>query len=233
MNDILLYLAPSKQNEELRYALRTWEKNLKFRNLYVVGGPIPNWFKPDIYQPNPLKYTKMRQCYDNLIVALKDDRLTEDVLLMMDDIFLIQPCGEWEINYNRGTLQEQLNRLDYQHHTTDSYLEMVHKTNELLCQDYESPLSFEEHLPFKCNRKKLLSILDQYGPQKMQHLLYRSIYGNRFSTPTEFRLDVKLKELSSPVLPHYTAFSTNGLSFRGNGGSYVKYHFPTPSHYEK
>lgn len=233
MDDILLYLAPSRQNEELRYAVRTWEKNLKFNKLYVVGGPIPNWFEPDIFQPNKMQYTKMRQCYDNLILALDDDRLSDDVILMMDDIFLLKPCGEWEINYNRGTLEEQLDRLDFAHHPSDAYLKMVDNTKQLLNKNFEHPLSFEEHLPFRCNRKKLLAILEEHGPDKMQFLLYRSIYGNLYNVPTDFKLDIKLKNMAAQVPRDAIGFSTNGLSFKGNGGSFVKYHFPTPSKYEK
>ena len=233
MNDLLLYVAPDRKNEELRYALRTWEKNLEFRKLYVVGGPIPNWFAPDIFQPNPMKYTKMRQCYDNLTLALKDDRLTEDIVLMMDDIFILKDFGEWRKNYNRGTLQDQLDRLDFAHHPSDEYLRMVDKTRQLLEKEMESPLSFEEHLPFFCNRKKMLDILEAYGPQKMQHLLYRSIYGNRYKVDTEFRLDIKLKNMEARVPQDAFAFSTNGLSFRGNGGSYAKFYFPQPSRFEK
>ena len=232
MTDLLLYVGPDRKNEELRYALRTWEKNLEFGKLYAVGGPIPSWFQPDIFQPNPMKYTKMRQCYDNLIIALQDDRLTEDIVLMMDDIFILKPCGEWRKNFNRGTLQDQLNRLDFANHPKDSYLQMVDKTNKLLLKQFNAPLSFEEHLPFYCNRKKLLKILKDYGPQEMQHLLYRSIYGNMYPSPSDFKLDIKLKEMSSQVPKDAIAISTNGLSFRGNAGSYMRLYFPQPSRFE-
>lgn len=233
MSDILLYVSQNKGNEELRYAVRTWEKNLKFDKLYAVGGPTPDWFKPDIMQLNPMKYTKMRQCYDNLIIALNDDRLSEDVILMMDDIFLLKPCGEWEINYNRGTLQAQLDRLGFANRKGDSYLDMVNRTKLELEKKMSNPLSFEEHLPFRCNRKKLLKILEDYGPERMQHLLYRSIYGNIYKSPTEFKLDLKLKGMQDQVPQNAMAFSTNGLSFRGNGGSYMKYHFQQPSRFER
>lgn len=230
MNDLLLYVGPDKRNEELRYALRTWEKNLKFRKLCVVGGPIPKWFKPNIYIPNPLKYTKMLQCYDDLVIALQDDRLADDVVIMMDDIFLLKNFGEWRINYNRGTLSSQIERTGG---VENAYNELVNNTLVELQKEFDAPLSFEEHLPFVCNRKKMLGILREYGAEKMPNLLYRSIYGNRFKVPTELKYDCKIRDMHTHIPPNADAFSTNALSFRGNAGSFAKFHFQKPSRFEK
>lgn len=229
--DILLYIGPG-ENEELRYAIRTWEENLNFGKLYAVGGPKPKWFNPDIYVENPLQYSKMRQCYQNLKIALSDDRLTEDILLMMDDIFLLDDWGDWRINHNRGELEAQYEMLE-QKFGGNSYTKMLKATDKELKKDFEHPLSFEEHAPFLCNREKLLAILDKYGAHAMDNLLYRSIYGNLYNIPTEYRRDVKLADYSDKILSTDTIVSTNETSFRGCAGTTIKEWFSDPSKYEK
>lgn len=109
MPDIVLYFRGG-ENEELRYALRTWEQNLTFGKLVAVGGPCPNWFVPDIMVRNDMKLNKMEQCYDNLMKVLQIPELSDDILIMMDDIFVLKKIGQWKINYNRGTLQEHWDR---------------------------------------------------------------------------------------------------------------------------
>ena len=229
MKDLLLYLGPG-ENEELRYALRTWEQNLRFRKLYVVGCPKPKWFHPDMYVENPLRYNKMRQCYENLIIALQDDRLTDDVLLMMDDIFILVPYEDWTINYNRGTLQTQLDNTTKG--GSNSYYRLVENTKKELEKDFTEPLSFEEHAPFLCNRKKMLELLQSYGSDRMPTMLYRSIYGNRYDIPTEYKPDVKLKQYADRVPVGVPMFSTNPGSFKGSGGTYAEFYFKRPSRFE-
>lgn len=229
MPDILLYIGGGK-NEELRYAIRTWEENLNFGKLYVVGGPKPHWLNPDIYVENKLKYPKMMQCYDNLRIALNDDRLTEDVLLMMDDIFILRHWGDWTINHNRGDLLEQCEFLERTHKGT--YTEMLRATLKELQKKMPSPLSFEEHAPFLCNRQKLWSILSSYPPEAFESILYRSIYGNLYNIPTEYRKDVKLAGATDTIPSTAPIVSTNEISFRGNAGVALREWYPRPSSYE-
>lgn len=229
--DILLYIGAG-ENEELRYALRTWVKYLKFNRLIVVGGPKPKWFYPDIYIENPVRYGKMRQCYDDLVKALKTPDLTDEIILMMDDIFLLAPCNSWKINYNRGTLKRQWER-SLRNHGATSYNQIVKNTYLELIKTFPDPLSFEEHAPFRCDKKKLLAILEEYGPERMDNLLYRSIYGNRYCNSSAYKKDLKLTTMRMVVPKDALLFSTDSLSFRGNAGSYVKFNFPKKSRYER
>ena len=232
MPDILVYIK-SGANEELRYAIRTWQKNLEFDRLCVVGGPKPDWLVPDIYIENPAHYAKMRQCYDNLIKALSDDRLTDDIILLMDDVFIINYVGEWDINYNRGTLQQHWDRA-VGNGVPSSYDDQVMATNDYLEGiGIIRPLSFEEHAPFLCNRHKLLDILNDIGPKKMDNLLYRSIYGNIHNIDTKFKLDYKIVKKGERPMMNELVVSTNETSFRGSIGNVIKSYFPEKSKYEK
>lgn len=162
--DIIVYIKGG-ENEELRYAIRTWCQNLAFRHLYVIGGPKPSWLEPDIYVENPTSKSKMLQCYDNVRKAMEDDRLSEDVLLLMDDVFVINYVGVWNINYNRGTMMEQYER-GIKRFGKNPYDEQIKFTNDILRKTKPSPLSFEEHAPFVCNRKMMAQVLDAMEDEK-------------------------------------------------------------------
>lgn len=221
--DIVLYVR-SGENEELRYAIRTWCENLEFGRLCASGGPFPRWFHPDIAHENRSQYGLMKQCYYNLLAALSDDQLTDEVLVMMDDIFIINRVGEWKINHNRGTLLDQYNRMKKK----TGYADLLLSTHEEL----GGGLSFEEHAPFRCDRRKLLKLLQDYGPQKMPLLLWRSMYGNTYKAPTEYKKDIKLAERTSPM-PHTSIISTNERSWAGTAGIVLRDWYPTPSKYER
>lgn len=224
MTDLLLYLGRS-DGEELRYALRSWEKNLTFRKLFVAGGPLPTWFKPDAYIPSYPSRGKMYNCWSTLRLGLKSRRLTNDVVIMMDDIFLLEPVGEWTLNHNRGTIESQIKRMGIE----SEYTRLLRKTDRLLKVRVEHPLSFEEHAPFYCNRKKLQTILNQYGSD----YLWRSLYGNVYHIPTELRYDVKLQKPTDDLPKNTFIVSSNEQSFKGNLGKYIRRQFPNKSRWEK
>lgn len=233
MPDILLYLRGG-ENEELRYAIRSWCKYLEFNKLCVVGGPLPRWFKPDVFISNPKRYSTMRQCYDDLLLATSDRQVGKDIIVMMDDIFLLKPFGTWELNHNRGTLDEQYRRSLKNHaNATTDYNRLVKSTDDFLRATYPEPLSFEEHAPFRCDKKKLHNLLKKIGPEASYKLLWRSLYGNMMSIPSERRLDVKVAEKNdfwptdSPIL------STTERSFKGRVGVMLQDRFSKPSKYEK
>ena len=57
----LVYICGPGDNEELRYSIRSAVKNLKFDNLWVVGGK-PKWYVGNYLEviQNKSKYTNAR-----------------------------------------------------------------------------------------------------------------------------------------------------------------------------
>ena len=147
---------------------------------------------------------------------------------MMDDIFVLKRIGEWRENGNRGTLKAQSSRM--KQHTL--YSDLLENTSDELSRLGLPTLSFEEHAPFICNRRKLLAILKEYGEKKIATLLWRSLYGNIHNIPTHQRLDVKVADRTTP-LPRETIISTNEQSWAGATGIALREWFPVPSKYEK
>lgn len=228
MSDIILY-ARGGENEELRYALRTWCKNLNFRHLLAVGGPFPTWFKPDKLINNPTHFPIMRQCHDSLVKALSDDNLSDEVIIMMDDIFLTGRCGDWQKNFNRGTLKAQIERTK----TQTAYNRLVLQTNRYLEKlGFSAPLSFEEHAPFICDRRELLDLLTEIEPI-CGNVLWRSLYGNIYDLDSEYRPDVKYRNSNDKISNTEKIVSTNERSWRGAVGDAIQEWFPVQSKYEK
>lgn len=225
--DIILYVR-NGENEELRYAIRSWCKNLHFGRLCASGGPFPTWFHPDITHINPTKFAVMQQCYDNLKIALSDNTLSDDVLIMMDDVFITKNLGRWAKNGIRGTLREQYDRMK----NKTAYADLLLQTARELESRNLPILSFEEHAPFLCNRHKLLKLFNQLGNDKASSLLWRSLYGNFFKIPYYQRKDIKMLERNTPMSKDIIV-STNERSWAGVAGVVLQEWFSKPSKYER
>ena len=233
MPDILLYLG-GQSDDELRYALRSWCKNLQFDKLCVVGGPLPRWLKPDVYIPNQKRFATMRQCYDNLLKATESREVGEDLIVLMDDVFVMKPSGSWPINFNRHTLAWQFAQSQQkQLGNTTEYNKLVLNTQKYLEKlGYPDPLSFEEHAPFRCNKSKLRTTLLSYGAKNSTTLLWRSIYGNTQHLETEHKLDIKVTEKSAFWPKDALVLSTNENSFSGRVGVMLMDRFSAKCKYE-
>lgn len=232
--DILVYIK-SGENEELRYAIRSWCENLEFRHLCVVGGPAPRWLKPDIMIDNPTRWSKMRQALNNVLVGISDDRLSENILLMMDDIFIVEKLGRWpdEFNFNRGKLETQIQK-SVEKNGKDNYnILLQHTLDELRnVRRIQDPLSYEEHAPFYCNRTKLEQIIDSLGPNAPD-ILYRTVYGNVVGGYTKYKPDIKIRFPADDVPKNQSIISSNDQSFKnGKIGITLRNWFPHPSKYE-
>lgn len=220
------------ENEELRYAIRSWCKNFKFDRLAVAhDGELPHWLMPDIDIPVESGFDKNFQAVKNIKAGLADDELSKDVIIMMDDIFILSPSS-WpkNFNFNRGTLRAQWESRDYtkfsaysvQVQTTDTYLRRLKVPN---------PLSFEEHAPFFANRRALLDIFDEH--EEIPQVLWRSVYGNLMKVKTQYKYDLKLLDNESSYRDDEIMVSTSDDTFKYSpGGEKLRKTFSVASRYE-
>ena len=93
MNDILYLVKNGTENEELRYSLRTIEKNFPYGRVWIYGG-CPEYIKPDkhvyIYQ-DVIGATKWERTTAMLKLACENKDITDDFWLFNDDFFVTQP----------------------------------------------------------------------------------------------------------------------------------------------
>ena len=231
--DILVYLR-NGENEELRYAIRSWVQNLEFGRIFAVSGSKPpKWFHPDTLIINPEQLAKTRQAYNNIQLGLQDPRLSQQLLLLMDDVFVLKKIGKWpeNFNYNRGQLVHQWG-VGTAKYGENSYQCQLRLTYEALKRHFPEPLSFEEHTPFWCEKDKMLKIFEIYGSQ-LHHYLPRSLYGNIYGISTDYKPDLKISSCDQKIPTGEKFLSTCDTTFRlGEVGTYLKKKFPTPSKYE-
>ena len=89
MNDIVYFVKESRENEELRYSLRTL-KNFHHRKVFFYGG-CPDGLVPDqhihVRQNQPTKWQKVQMM---LKLACNNPHITANFWLFNDDFFVMQ-----------------------------------------------------------------------------------------------------------------------------------------------
>lgn len=185
MEDIdVVYICRSGPNEELRYSIRSVEKNLSYRSIWVVGQ------KPEWYQGNFVQVEDSRSKYSNArsnLKALVDDpNISDNFVLMNDDFFIMRRIEKISYFYSKSLLEraEENDMLT----TTGSYTKMLYRTHDQLKKmGVETPLNYELHIPMIMNKVALKKLL------KHDDCLWRSMYGNIFAVGgIEIPEDVKV-----------------------------------------
>lgn len=194
MNDIVYILRQGK-NEELRYSLRSVEKNYPHERVIIYGGK-PDGIEPDLFipyaQPGDTKWEKVRKTIE---LICKNDQLTEDFILFNDDFFIMKPV-ENPTNYYDGTLAERINSIEgalFGRHSVYSD-RLRHLEDTLKRAGIENPLNYAHHTPMIINREKMLETLKKYPNEPM----FRALYGNINQIGGENMPDVKFYQRRQP-----------------------------------
>ena len=194
MNDIVYILRMGK-NEELRYSLRSVEKNFPFKRVWFFGGK-PDGLKPDVFvrvfQEGETKWQKVR---NTLLQVCKDDRITEDFWLFNDDFFIMKKV-EKPVNYYDGTLAQRIEQIEKPlfGQMSEYSKRLRHLLKTLQSAGIETPLNYAHHTPMLINRKKMLETLEKYPNEPM----FRALYGNINKIGGEQMADVKFYQKRQP-----------------------------------
>ena len=197
----VVYICRSGPNEELRYSIRSVEKNLPHNNIWVIG-QSPEWYKGSFIEVKNVnsKYPNARA---NLDALIRSKLITEDFILMNDDFFIMRPIEKISYFYE-GTLLERAERNELLT-TTGAYTQLLYNTHDKLVKmGIEEPLNYEMHIPMIMNKKKLKEVL------KNKACLWRSLYGNIYEVGGTDREDVKV----------YVNNSSNPKSYEWRGKNF-------------
>jgi hypothetical protein len=166
----LVYICGPGHNEELRYSIRSAVKNLKFDNLWVVGG------KPDWYVGNHLEVIQNKSKYanarNNLRAICNSTEISDSFILMNDDFYIINKVDNVPYMHG-GLLADKITK--YKNLTGDTrYVLMLKRTLlSLSRRKNKDVLDYELHVPMVMEKEKLLAIVELPD-------LWRSRYGNTF-----------------------------------------------------
>lgn len=223
----VVYICRSGDNEELRYSIRSVEKNLKFDSLWVVGS-APSWYTGNLIEVEP-KGTKYAVARSNLKAIAKSDKISNDFVLMNDDFFIMQPMDSVQI-WHGGRLDD---KLKYRKVIApySSYTGLLSETYTVLRRHgLRNALDYELHTPLPMTKPGLEAALPYGG-------LWRSIYANMNNIGGEQHSDVKLYHPESNLYTEINNVETTPyLSSDDASFAILSYElnkrFPDPSSYE-
>lgn len=226
--DIVYILKDDIATEELRYSLRSVEKNFPHRYVWFVGGQ-PKGLKPDrALKHKQFGANKWLLIRSSMLEVVKQSELSDEFYLFNDDFFVMKPFTGDFINYTDRTLSDRIEDFRRENPHLNRYaMTLVQAYEELTAQGYGT-LNFEVHLPMLFDKNKVTDVITRcYSPQM------RSVYGNITGCEYEGRRDVKVYRLDE--VPEGADFiSTNDKTFTfGNVGNYIKKTFSEPSRFEK
>ena len=226
-NDLIYILKADIDTDELKYSLRSVERNFPINRVWFVGGQ-PKGLEPDIR----LKHEQIGNCKWEMIrssmwKAVSDERLTEDFFLFNDDFFVMKPVDTDSFrNFVDGTLERRIDEL-HSESGMNAYTRTLFKLEQELKTLHEPTMNFDVHLPMLMNKAQVRSTLYKCSSPQM-----RSAIGNINRLPFVIHNDVKVYDLESVPVDE-TYLSTNDETFqKGNVGKYIRETFTTKSRFE-
>lgn len=175
-------------NEELRYSIRSVAKNMPHKRIWVFGG-CPQFITPDVKvrvkQVGNTKWDNVRTMFE---MACNNKEITDDFILFNDDFFVMKPTNKVEPLY-RCSLEDHIKLLEANNnHQPYPYSKLLRECNAELSRLKKPQLSYELHVPFIFNKKKLLKLIEKYPDLHCT----RTLYGNYYNIGGERANDVKI-----------------------------------------
>jgi hypothetical protein len=235
----LVYICRDGDNEELRYSIRSAVQNMPHDKIWVVGGK-PDWYiGPHI--PVVQSSTKYLNVAKNQTAAFSSDLISEEIVLMNDDFFIIKKIDEIK-TYHNGLIIDMVK--DFRRANVNShYVKKLENTWRVMRRQFglHQPLSYELHVPMPATKSGMLEAI-KLG------VASRTAYGNINNVGGESMKDVKFyigglmdhknyKEIldytGSLEDLEYPYLSSSDTSFPILREKILEDLFPDPSPYEK
>jgi hypothetical protein len=236
----LLYSGSSWSNNELRYCLRSLEKNFKeeFR-VIVIGDKIPDWlinvkfietnFEFPYYTSIPF-YQTFFDTIQKLDFISTNEEISENFIYCYDDIILLK---EIDLSFFDKLISnyEIKNLKGIEIKGRERWANTIFKANKL----YGNPFYvYEHHAPVMFNKEKLRFLFERYNFRK-EKVPYApiSLYFNFWYD----KPDILLEEKNDIICINKVDTSRNWLNYSNgwieNVKQWIIENFPNKSKYEK
>lgn len=227
MIDIVIPLGKGSvlKNFELRFCLRSIEKNLGgYRNIWIVG-ECPEWLQ----NVNHMPLCDGQPVSDHNIMlkthaACIEPAISNDFLFFNDDHFLLAPFEASTFPYY------YYQNLDVylKHRGIDAYGKRALATMKHL-QDQNLPIKhFDIHTPIRYNKELFLKFVSSLNWEKQSYII-KSLYANSLKIEGTEEKDHKL---TAPPNGNVKVFSTYP-HMKASVTRFLMEQFPKPSKYEK
>ena len=176
------------KNDDIKYSLRSLDKNFIGKGKVFIVGGRPNWINVNtvthIYAEDKER-NKLVNAIHKILIACKDRRISKDFILMNDDFLFLKETNDIK-SYNIGTIEE----MKRTHRTKGGYYyKAICDTLEILQSKNMSTISYEAHYPIIINKNNFIQIIKETG--KIPYL-FRSFYGNRYIKESKKIKDFKV-----------------------------------------
>ena len=197
----VLYITNEGSQVPLRYSLRTICKNLDHKKVYV-SGYLPDYVQGVTHVPGEdLTGLASVNVQTKLLEGLKAKGVGNDVLMMWDDVYLMQPYTEFRARY-RGTLRDRVASLQ-KRPVDDQFRRSMDATLRCLeAMGVEEPLDFGAHHPVLFNKRKAIKTvemsLDRDVPVCVT-TLYQYMHGTEVIKGVQAKGNVWTGSIRTPV----------------------------------
>lgn len=233
--DIVYIYRKMLNTDELRYSLRSVEKNWPHRNIWVIGDRL-DWFSDNI-RVLPIKTSPDLRPYKDvnfkLLMACREEEISEDFWFFNDDFFIMSRINPRKfLPYRDDTLVNRQRylmgqrRLGRDNQYIESFESAIDILDRLKCS---TQYNYETHCPFLFNKSRLEWLVDDFNENGCR----RSIYGNYFKVPASEHKDCKIYGINEKVNLFNPVISTSDLAFSGLAGRVIKQQFKEKSRYER
>lgn len=232
--DIVYMVKDSAPNEELRYSLRSVEKNWKQHGKVWIFGGCPAELKPDRFVPVEMILPgKWENTHRLMRLICENDEITEDFWFFNDDFFVLRPTGEDMPQQYNGVLEGAIEDVEFWTGGPTYWTEQLRLLVDWAEKEGYRTINYEVHKPMLINREKMLAVMDRYPDV----LFTRSLYGNYYRIGGENNADVMIKlpaqDIGWVIAQRQRFLSTTEESFAAGGvGDYIRGKFPDASRWE-
>ena len=219
-------------NRELKFSLRSVEKYLPFKKVFVCGND-PGFLSESVtfIENHPIQKAndKAWAIKEQLLKLCSDDRLSEDFVLLNDDYFFLRPVTSFPY-WHKGELKDAMETLG-----SGVYYGHLLATERALFKKRYTTLHFDGHWPIVYNKKKLVEVIQKYNWNIPLGYTLRSLYCNTLGIPGEYREDVKANKPEDWELftRNKDVFSVDDQAIGRNLGEFLLTLFPNKSQFEK
>ena len=225
------------ENNELRYALRSFEKNMKFNfKVVIVSRGVPGWMSNvkkitmERYFPNnKISYKAYEMFFDTLNkldYVSQQENISEKFIYAYDDVILMKQIGEsfFERNIAMYSISEFKD--------SGRWGQTIFKAEKLV--DKTPFYSYEHHIPVMFEKSKLRRMFEEnnFRAMKIPYAPISVYFNNYFEHP-----DILLKDHNDIVCYNEINEERIWLNYSDSGLPKVKEwiveNFKEPSKYEK
>ena len=222
----VVYIYKNVGSEELKYSIRSVEKNFPY-NKIVVAGDRPSDLVPDYFLAVDQNMEKCKNALNILYNIVNCSEISDDFWLFNDDFFIMKPVKRFSY-YHNGSLLDLIEK--YKAKFGDNpYVMKLKNCYETLYKNNCTSYNYELHIPMLFNKDKLKQLFKDYP----QTSCTRSLYGNVYNVEGKDTPDVKIYDGSKPSKTAKLLSTTEGSFKQGIVGQFIRDQFKEKRKYEQ